>query len=62
MPIKRDFLQTVHDIRPFDNGGIFDHKGGNVYNPPPPPVPLSNILQESGFRILAENGDFLAQE
>lgn len=62
MPIKKDLLQTVHTINPFSNGSIFDHTGGNVYTPPPPPVPGSNILQEDGYRLLAENGDYLVQE
>ena len=62
MAIKRDFLQTVHTINPFSNGSIFDHTGGNTYSPPPPPVPASNILQEDGYRLLTESGDYLALE
>lgn len=52
----------IHNQDIFGNGGLFDHPGGHQYSPPPPPVPFSNLLLESGFRILLENGDYIALE
>lgn len=50
------FLNTYCD------GGLYDNLGGSTYTPPPPPAPLDNLLLESGFRILLENGNYIALE
>jgi len=62
MPRAFWFHNTIHPIDKFSNGSIFDHVGGSKYSPPSPPVPFNNILLESGFKILLENGDYIATE
>ena len=51
-------LWNTYDINErniFGTGGIFDHNQ-------PEDLPLNNLLLESGFRVRAENGDFIALE
>lgn len=57
-------MANIYDIKTsaYYDGGLYDSTSGSTYTPPPPPTPLDNILLESGFRILLENGDYLALE
>lgn len=55
-------IATIHDVRLFDDGSIFDHTGGTLIGPKPPPVPSDNLLLEDGNRVLMENGNYVALE
>ena len=57
MSNKRDFLQSIHNINPFSNGSLFDHRGGNAYNPPPPPVDTNDYISRDGHDYISRSGD-----
>ncbi len=60
--MKSPWLNFIKPIDIFGGGSIFDHNGGNMYQNITELPPLSNLLMESGYKILLENGDGLAKE
>lgn len=61
MSNKRDLLQNIHNINPFSNGSIFDHRGGSQYTPPPPHVDSYLLLEDSNDILLEDNSKIVLE-